>query len=225
MTTDEKLRAFYDRMLAQLGPQGWWPAETPLEVVVGAVLTQNTNWTNVERAIANLKREDLLDPLALDAIDAERLGEVIRPAGYYRVKARRLKNLMHLVAERFGGDLDALFALSTLTLRETVLGVSGIGPETADSILLYAADRPVFVVDAYTARILYRHGMIDSGVTYEDLQSLFHGALADDVAVYQEYHALLVAAGKDFCKKRAPQCDGCPLAPLLEEGQPVTEIV
>ncbi len=225
MTTDEKIRAFYDAMLADLGPQGWWPAETPLEVVVGAVLTQNTNWKNVERAIANLKRENLLDPLALDAVDAERLGEVIRPAGYFRVKARRLKNLMHVLAERFGGDLDALFALGTSGLRETVLGVSGIGPETADSILLYAAARPVFVVDAYTARILYRHGMIESGVSYEDLQSLFDGALADDLAVYQEYHALLVAVGKDFCKKRAPLCDACPLAPLLEDGQPVTEIV
>ena len=225
MTTDEKLRAFYGAMLADLGPQGWWPAETPFEVVVGAILTQNTNWKNVERAIANLKREVLLDPRALDEVDAERLGEAIRPAGYYRMKARRLKNLMHLLAERFGGDLEVLFALPTAALRETVLGVSGIGPETADSILLYAAGRPVFVVDAYTARILYRHGMIESGATYEDLQSLFDGALADDVDLYQEYHALLVAVGKDFCKKRAPQCDGCPLARFLEEGQPVTEFV
>ena len=225
MTTDEKLRAFYDAMLADLGPQGWWPAETPFEVVVGAILTQNTNWKNVERAIASLKREALLDPRALDSIDAERLGEAIRPAGYYRMKARRLKNLMRLLAERFGGDLEALFALPAADLRETVLGVSGIGPETADSIVLYAAGRPVFVVDAYTARILYRHGMIESGATYDDLQSLFDGALADDVDLYQEYHALLVAVGKDFCKKRAPQCDGCPLARFLEEGQPVTEIV
>jgi endonuclease-3 related protein len=225
VTTDEKLQAFYDAMLSRLGPQGWWPADTPLEVVVGAVLTQNTNWKNVERAIANLKREDLLDPRALDEVDAERLGDVIRPAGYYRIKARRLKNLMHLLAERFGARLEALFALPTAALRETVLSVSGVGPETADSILLYAAGRPVFVVDAYTARILYRHGMIEGGTTYEDLQSLFHGALAEDVAVFQEYHALLVAVGKDFCRKRAPQCDACPLAPLLEEGQPVTEIV
>ena len=225
MTTDEKLRAFYEAMLSRLGPQGWWPAETPLEVAVGAVLTQNTNWKNVERAIASLKREGLLDPCALDEVDADRLGEVIRPAGYYRMKARRLKNLMHLLAERFGARLDALFALGTSSLRETVLGVSGIGPETADSILLYAAGRPVFVVDAYTARILYRHGMIESGATYEDLQSLFHGALAEDVAVYQEYHALLVAVGKDFCKKRAPRCDGCPLSSFLESGQPVTELI
>jgi len=225
MTTDERLWTFYDAMLDALGPQGWWPAETPFEVVVGAVLTQNTNWKNVERAIANLKREGLMDPVALDATDADRLGEVIRPAGYFRVKARRLKNLMRVLTKRFGGDLDALFALSTSALRETLLEVSGIGPETADSIVLYAAGRPVFVVDAYTARILCRHGLIESGATYEDLQSLFQGALADDADLFGEYHALLVAVGKDWCKKRAPQCDGCPLEPLLEPGQPVTEFV
>jgi len=223
MTTDDKLRAFYDAMLGALGPQGWWPAETPFEVVVGAVLTQNTNWKNVERAIANLKREGLMDPQALDEVDAERLGTVIRPAGYFRVKARRLKNLMHRLADRFGGDLDALFALSTSALRETLLEVSGIGPETADSIVLYAAGRPVFVVDAYTARILYRHGLIEGDATYDDLQSLFQGALADDADLFGEYHALLVAVGKDWCKKRAPRCAGCPLGPLLEAGQPVTE--
>ncbi|MBL7141410.1 MAG: endonuclease III domain-containing protein [Planctomycetes bacterium] len=224
MTTDEKLRAFYEAMLSTLGPQGWWPAETPFEVVVGAILTQNTNWKNVERAIANLKREGLLDPRALDDMDADRLGEVIRPAGYFRIKARRLKNFMHLLAERFGGDLDALFALSTPALRETVLSVSGIGPETADSIVLYAAGRPVFVVDAYTARILYRHGLIEGDATYDDLQALFHGALADDADLFGEYHALLVAVGKQWCRKRAALCSGCPLEPLLEEGQPVTEV-
>jgi len=224
MTTDEKIRVFYGAMLASLGPQGWWPAETPFEVVVGAVLTQNTNWKNVERAIAGLRRENLLDPRALEAVDADRLAEAIRPSGYYRVKARRLKNLMHLLAERFGGDLDALLALPTGALRETVLSVSGIGPETADSILLYAAGRPVFVVDAYTARILYRHGMVEGDVTYDDLQSLFHGALAEDADLFGEYHALLVAVGKRWCNKRAPQCGGCPLEPLLEDGQPVTEV-
>jgi len=223
MTTNEKLRAFYDAMFAALGPQGWWPGETPFEVVVGAILTQNTNWKNVERAIASLKREGLLDPQALDRIDADRLGEIIRPAGYFRIKARRLKNFMHLLAGRFGGDLDALLALSTPALRETVLSVSGIGPETADSIVLYAAGRPVFVVDAYTARILYRHGLIEGDATYDDLQALFHGVLAEDADLFGEYHALLVAVGKQWCRKRAPLCSGCPLEPLLEPGQPVTE--
>jgi len=224
MTSAERIRAFYQAMLAALGPQGWWPAETPFEVVVGAILTQNTNWTNVERAIANLKRERLLDAEALEAIETERLGEVIRPAGYFRVKARRLKNFIHMLTERFGGDLAALFALSTASLRETVLGVTGIGPETADSIVLYAAERPVFVVDAYTARILYRHGLVDSDATYDDLQSLVQGALPDDVDLLKEYHALLVAVGKRYCKKRMPSCAGCPLEPLLEDGQPVREL-
>ena len=225
MTTTEKIQAFYRAMLAALGPQGWWPAETPFEVVVGAILTQNTNWKNVERAIANLKREGLLDVGALETIDIERLGEVIRPAGYFRLKAKRLKNFIHMLTEEFGGDLDALFALSTATLRQTVLGVTGIGPETADSIVLYAAARPVFVVDAYTARILYRHALIDSGATYDDLQSLMAGALPDDVDLLKEYHALLVAVGKRYCKKRMAECAGCPLEGLLEDGQPVGEAV
>jgi len=224
MRTTEKIQAFYRAMLDALGPQGWWPAETPFEVVVGAILTQNTNWTNVERAIANLKREGLLDAGALEAIDVERLGTVIRPAGYFRVKARRLKNVIHMLTEHFGGDLDALFALSTGSLRETVLGVKGIGPETADSIVLYAAERPVFVVDAYTARILYRHALVDTDAAYDDLQSLMAGALPDDVALLKEYHALLVAVGKRYCKKRMPACAGCPLEPLLEDGQPVREV-
>ncbi|MBE3070040.1 MAG: endonuclease III domain-containing protein [Planctomycetes bacterium] len=211
-------------MFRRLGPQGWWPADTPLEVVVGAILTQNTNWTNVERAIANLKREGLLDVAALAAVDPERLAEVIRPAGYYRIKAARLKHFIGMLAGDFGGRLDALLALGTASLRETVLGVSGIGPETADSIVLYAAERPVFVIDAYTARILGRHGLVDADATYDDLQSLMQGALADDVALFKEYHALLVAVGKHYCKKRAPRCSECPLGEYLEDGQPVGEV-
>ena len=222
MRTSEKVRAFYTAMLRAYGPQGWWPADTPFEVVIGALLTQNTNWKNVERAIANLKREGLLSAEALAAVDPERLAEVIRPAGYYRIKAGRLKNFIRMLVRDFGGDLDALFALGTSSLRETVLGVSGIGPETADSIVLYAAAKPVFVVDAYTARILTRHGMIDFDATYDDIQSLMTGSLPDDVERFKEYHALLVAVGKHHCKKRAPECVGCPLREYLEEGQPVT---
>jgi len=222
MRTGEKIKAFYDAMLAAYGPQHWWPAETPFEVVIGAILTQNTNWKNVERAIANLKREGLLSPETLAKIPTEQLAEVIRPAGYYRIKAKRLKNLIEMLVRDFGGDLDALFALRTSSLRETVLAVSGIGPETADSIVLYAAHKAVFVVDAYTARILYRHGVIDPDVTYEDIQSLMQDNLPEDVAMFQEYHALLVEVGKRQCKKAAPICPGCPLAPLLEPGQPVT---
>jgi endonuclease-3 related protein len=222
MRTGEKIRAFYDAMLTAYGPQHWWPAETPFEVVIGAILTQNTNWKNVERAISNLKHEGLLRPDALASVQPERLAEVIRPAGYYRIKAKRLKNFIDMLVRDFGGDLDALLALRTSSLREAVLGVSGIGPETADSIVLYAAHRPVFVVDAYTARILHRHGVIDLDATYEDIQSLMQDNLAEDVPTFQEYHALLVEVGKRQCRKAAPDCAGCPLRPLLEAGQPVT---
>jgi len=222
MRTGEKIRAFYDTMLAAYGPRHWWPADTPFEVVIGAILTQNTNWKNVERAIANLKREGLLGPEALARVPTEQLAEVIRPAGYYRIKAKRLKNFIGMLVRDFGGDVGALFALRTSSLREAVLGVSGVGPETADSIVLYAAHKPVFVVDAYTARILYRHGVIDIEATYEDIQSLMQDNLPEEVAMFQEYHALLVEVGKRQCKKAAPICAGCPLQPLLEEGQPVT---
>ena len=237
MGSAEKIRSFYDALLAAYGPQGWWPADTPFEVAVGAILTQNTNWKNVERAIANLKRDGLLSVEALSRVAPERLAEVIRPAGYYRIKAKRLKNFIHLLGKRFGGSLEALFALRTGDLRETLLGVSGLGPETADSIVLYAAHRPVFVVDAYTARIFFRHGLIEADATYADIQDLVQSSLAsaspcvagyaeqgEDVAVYQEYHALVVAAGKRQCKKKAPECRGCPLQASLEEGQPVREV-
>jgi len=222
MRTAEKLRAFHAAMFKAYGPQGWWPAGSPFEVILGAILTQNTNWRNVERAIANLKHEGLLTPAALTAIEPERLAHLIRPAGTYRLKAVRLRHFLRLLADRFAGDLAALLALPTTALRETVLGVRGIGPETADSILLYAADRPVFVVDAYTARILYRHGLIDRDATYDDIQALMQGNLADDASMLKEYHALLVEVGKRHCRKRAPRCPGCPLEPFLEEGQPVS---
>ncbi len=224
MRTDAKIRGLYDALLAAYGPQGWWPADTPFEVAVGAILTQNTNWRNVERAIVNLKREGVLDPAALAGMDPERLAELIRPAGYFRVKAGRLQNFVRMLVEDFGGRLDGLFALSTEELRERVLAVRGVGPETADSIVLYAAGRPVFVVDAYTARVLYRHGLLEPPTTYEEIQDLMADPLPEDPDLFGEYHALLVEAGKRQCKKRAPVCDGCPLAPFLEEGQPVEEV-
>jgi endonuclease-3 related protein len=223
MRTDEKIRAFFPAMLDAHGPQGWWPAGSALEMILGAILTQNTSWKNVEQALENLKRENLLDVAALEAVGPVRLAEVIRPAGYFNIKAGRLKNFIHMLVTDFGGDLDALFKLSTGGLRERILEVSGIGPETADSIVLYAAHRPVFVVDAYTARLFRRHGMLDEDATYDDIQSLIQGALADDAPMFQEYHALLVAVGKGHCKKRAPECVGCPLQKFLESGQPVVE--
>ncbi len=201
----------YDALLSAYGPRHWWPGETPFEVMVGAVLTQNTNWTNVERAIANLKSADALDPERLHRMPHEALAELIRPAGYFNVKARRLKSLIAWLMETSGGDLDALFARSTASLREALLGVKGIGRETADSILLYAGEHVTFVVDAYTARILRRHQLIDEEADYEEIKELFEGALAAEAPLYNEYHALLVEAGKRCCRPRNPRCEECPL--------------
>lgn len=213
-TTSRKLQDMYDAMYARFGPRHWWPGETPLEVIVGAVLTQNTNWTNVERAIANLKAAGALDWHKLDAMEHAELAELIRPAGYFNVKAKRLKNLVRWIVDTYDGDLDAMFARSTGSLREDLLAVNGIGRETADSILLYAGHHVTFVVDAYTARILRRHGLIDEQADYEEIKDLFESHLPDDAALFNEYHALLVEVGKQCCRPRNPRCADCPLEPF-----------
>ncbi len=205
------LEEIYRRMYEALGPQGWWPGESPFEVCIGAILTQNTNWQNVERAIANLKEAGLLSPQALYALPVEILAEYIRPAGYFRVKARRLKNFIKFLVEEFQASLDNLFSLPLSEARQRLLGVSGIGPETADSILLYAGGKPIFVVDAYTRRILLRHGLATEDMTYQDLQDLFMKYLPPESTLFNEYHALLVAVGKKFCRPRKPLCSACPL--------------
>lgn len=192
-----------------LGHQNWWPAETPFEVCVGAILTQNTNWSNVERAIKNLKQAGLLSPEGIAAAEDERLFELIKPAGFYKQKAKRLKAFSKWLLEQ--GGLDALKDTPTETLREMLLSIKGVGHETADSILLYALDRPVFVVDAYTYRIFLRHNLIYEEITYNELQELFMRNLPEDVELFKEYHALLVEVGKRFCKKKKPLCGGCPL--------------
>ncbi len=207
----------YDRLFAAYGPQHWWPGETPLEVLVGAVLTQNTSWKNVERAIANLRDAGALSPAALFALSAEELAELIRPAGYFRVKAARLRNLLQLVVEKYDGSLDAMFTVGLETLREELLSVSGVGPETADAILLYAAKLPTFVIDAYTARVLKRHGWIEPEADYYAMKDHFESSLPHDEQLFNEYHALLVQVGKHHCS-RTPQCSGCPLESLLPEG-------
>jgi endonuclease-3 related protein len=206
-------------LLRAYGPQHWWPGETPFEVMVGAVLTQNTNWTNVEKAIANLKKRDLLNPEAIHAMATEDLAEVIRPAGYYRVKAARLKNLMRWMFENFDGDIERMFATRLGELREMLLGVNGIGRETADSILLYAGGKLSFVVDTYTYRVTRRHRLIESEADYERIRETFMESLDEDVQLYNEFHALLVKVGKQHCRPRA-LCEGCPLEELehdLEE--------
>ncbi len=211
--TNETLTEIYELLYEAFGPQHWWPGETPFEVITGAILTQNTNWTNVEKAIANLKSAGCLSPEALHRIELSRLAELIRPAGYYNIKAQRLKNFLNWLFDSYGGSLANLEPVSTSRLREELLAIKGIGRETADSILLYALGRPVFVVDAYTARIAVRHGLIEPDADYEQLRELFESNLPQDTQLFNEYHALLVRAGKEFCRPKA-RCPGCPLEKL-----------
>ena len=210
------LYAMYDAMLEALGPSHWWPGETPFEVAVGAILTQNTSWSNTARAIANLRAAGALTPTSLAALPDTRLAELIRPAGYFRLKAARLKSFLRFLRDEAGLSMAALDGKGLATLRPKLLEVKGVGPETADSILLYALGQPTFVVDAYTRRILSRHGMIPEDAGYDEMRDLFMGALDPDPALYNEYHALLVRVGKDFCRPKAPRCSACPLAPFLE---------
>lgn len=211
------LQEVYDRLFDAFGPQDWWPGDSPFEIMVGAVLVQNTAWKNVEKAIRNLADRDLLEPHALDRVAEEELQELIRPAGYYRLKARRLRHLVHFVVKRYDGDLDAMFSTGLASLREELLSIHGIGPETADSILLYAGQLPAFVVDTYTHRILARHGWIGFDAGYYEIQDHFTSSLPEDVPLYNELHALLVRAGHLYCRK-TPRCAECPLADLLPEG-------
>jgi endonuclease III related protein len=215
------LNLVYQRLLKTFGPQHWWPGDSPFEVMVGAILVQNTNWQNVKRAIAHLRQADLLEPHALYTVPTEELEELIRPAGYYRIKARRLRSLFEFLIERFDGSLEAMFRTPLPQLREELLAVHGIGPETADSILLYAGDLPVFVVDAYTHRIFARHGWIGFDVDYHTLQDYCQSSLPEDVKLYNEFHALLVNVGKHYCRKTGPKCRECPLAEMLPNGGPL----
>ncbi|MGQ0794407.1 MAG: endonuclease III domain-containing protein [Deltaproteobacteria bacterium] len=193
------------------GPQGWWPSDSPLECILGAILTQNTSWTNVERAIGNLKAGGMILIERLAAIDTPSLAEVIRPSGYFNQKAQKIKNFIRFLGDSYNGNLDEMLASDTEVLRRQLLDVKGIGAETADSILLYAAGKTVFVVDAYTHRILSRHGIIPQETNYEEMQDAFMRALPDEAGIFNEYHALLVRLGKERCRKKSPLCAGCPL--------------
>lgn len=208
--TGQKLMDMFDLLVAHFGPQAWWPGETDIEMMVGAVLTQNTNWKNVEKAIENLKSKGLLTVNALCSMPTEALAQEIRPAGYYNIKAKRLMNLIQFIKDRYGEDLSGFYEDETQTLKEGLLSVNGVGPETADSILLYAARRPVFVIDAYTHRILARHGMSEEQADYYELQELFMDHLPEDQELYGEFHALIVQTGKNYCKRK-PLCLECPL--------------
>jgi endonuclease-3 related protein len=224
------LDSIYKKLYSSFGPQYWWPAETPFEVIVGAILTQNTNWLNVEKAIHNLKTHQVLTPQALFVLPPEKLSALIRPAGYYNIKAKRLKEFLKFLCNGYQGDINTMRKEDTSLLRRKLLSVHGIGPETADSILLYALHKPVFVIDAYTKRILQRHALLKQNATYEEAQQLCMqnvktgaGPVTHSVSlrrkdkgsklvkVFNEYHALLVKTAKEFCLKNKPRCEVCPL--------------
>lgn len=217
MAGDDGVLRAHERMLAAYGPLDWWPAEGPFEVVVGAVLTQNTAWTRVEAAIDNLRREDLLDARRLHAVPDERLVELIRPAGTFRVKGRYLRAVLDWLVGEYGGDVAAALAGDTRAKREELLALNGVGRETADSILLYAGGHPIFVVDAYTRRIFGRHGFLDPREDYDAIRDWFEERLPADPAVMNELHAQIVITGKDHCRPRRPRCSECPLEYLFAE--------
>ncbi len=209
----DRLNEIYQLLLDRFGPQHWWPGQTQFEIITGAILTQNTNWGNVEKAIKNLKTANCLSPEKLYNLDVAQLAEYIRPAGYYNIKTKRLKNFINWLFDNYDGKPTNLETVDTSQLRAELLAIKGIGYETADSILLYAFGRPVFVVDAYTARIAFRHKLIEPDADYEQLRELFQSNLPEDVRLFNEYHALLVRTGKEFCKPKA-KCPGCPLEKL-----------
>ena len=206
-----RLGSIYQKLYACFGRQHWWPAKSPFEVMVGAILTQNTNWVNVEKAIRNLKERRVLFPKGLYGLTEKQLAGLIRPAGYYNVKAKRLREFLTFLFREYQGSVARMFSCDTRRLRQQLLRVNGIGPETADSILLYALKKPVFVVDAYTRRIFSRHKLVSEGVGYDEVQGLFMRHLKKDTQLFNEYHALIVRLGKEFCLKNKPRCEICPL--------------
>jgi len=218
LTPAGRLLDVYGRLHAAYGPQRWWPGETPFEVIAGAILTQAAAWTNVEKAIANLKAADALSPEGLARLDERELARMVYPAGYFNAKAGKLKALVEMLRAGFGGDLGRMLAAPAEELRPLLLATHGIGPETADAILLYAAGRPVFVIDAYTRRLFSRLAVAPERDTYAAWQALFARNLEPDTALFNEYHALIVRHGKERCR-RLPICDGCPLLAVCPTGQ------
>ena len=215
MRVQERLHVIYEVLNAYFGDLHWWPGETPFEITVGAILTQNTTWKNVETAIGKLKEAGLLNPLKLYETEDSIVAGLIRSSGYYNLKTKRLKAFLDFLHNEYDGDLDAMFNVELWTLRGKLLDVRGIGGETADSILLYGAGKPIFVVDAYTRRVLERHDLITPDWSYQQIQVLFMDSLPHDTSLYNQYHALLVLVGKQFCKKN-PLCSGCPLENELQ---------
>lgn len=219
MTRGRQVRSFYKKLLKEFGPQKWWPADTPFEVAVSAILTQSTNWKNVEKAIENLKVHRLLSPGKLYRLPERQLAAFIRPAGYYNIKAGRLKNFLKFLFSCYQGKMQAMQSVPFKKLRKELLGIKGIGQETADSILLYALNKPIFVIDAYTRRLLLRHALASTTDDYDCLQNLFMSNLKNDVLLFNEYHALIVRLGKEYCLKNNPRCQECPLKSHLNYVQ------
>lgn len=205
-------------LYAKFGPRYWWPGDTKLEIIIGAILTQNTAWANVEKAIKNIKRAKALSVSRLSGVSEKNLARLIRPSGYYNIKANRIKNFLRFLNTRYSGSIDKMFRSHLYKLREELLAVKGIGQETADSILLYAGNKPVFVVDAYTKRVFSRHGFINEGADYEEAQSLFMDNLEKDKGLFNEFHALIVELGKSVCKSKKPLCGMCPINHLHLRG-------
>ena len=212
------LLTIYHHLFDRYGPQHWWPGETPFEVMVGAILTQSAAWQNVEKAINNLKAADALSPMALRQLPMEEIARLIHPCGYFNTKAVKLKALVDWLSEICDDNLEKLFHTETRDLRKQLLAVHGIGPETADSILLYASNKPVFVIDAYTHRILTRLGLVSQKATYDDYQQLFMRTLPHDTQLFNEYHALLVRLGKTVCRKQ-PLCQECCLFDICPQNR------
>lgn len=208
-----RLTAIYEALLAHFGHRHWWPGDTPFEVCVGAILTQNTAWSNVKRAIDNLKEAGALSVEGLQSLPERRIAELVRPSGYYNQKADRLRRFAGLLAKDYGGSLDRFFDRDAEALRRALLEFKGIGEETADSILLYAAGRPRFVVDAYTKRIFFRKAMLREKATYGEAQDLFEKYLPRDVDLYNDFHAQIVALGHHYCRPK-PLCEDCPVRRL-----------
>ncbi|HEV3040622.1 MAG TPA: endonuclease III domain-containing protein [Candidatus Angelobacter sp.] len=249
VSSSKTIRQYYLTLIKRWGPQNWWPAQSRFEVIVGAYLTQNTAWSNVEKAIDNLRRADVLSVEGLRKISQEELEQLVRPSGYFRQKARKLKIFIRFLDAEYGGSLDSMFAQPTGKLRSELLSLNGVGPETADSILLYAGNHPVFVVDAYTSRILERHGVIQPETRYEEIQALIEKSIGSATPEalnilkrgteprhpvspmsamqrsslaqhYNEFHALIVKTGNQFCRS-TPRCESCPLQHFLKGQKPI----
>ena len=219
MSGSPSLAGLYDLLLGRYGPQHWWPADSQFEMMVGAVLTQSAAWTNVEKAIGNLKSAGKLSAVAIRATPQDELATLVYPSGYYNAKARKLKALAEYLGDTWGDDIDAMARAELANLRAELLAVHGVGEETADDILLYALDKPVFVIDTFTRRLIDRLGLAPGEDKYSAYQALFMERVAPDAEVYGEYHALIVRHAKEACRKTAPLCDGCVLQRVCPTGR------